>query len=90
MKFKNYGLAFVIPIIICLIALYFKGILKNIEYLYVSDLRLQHIVFLNYLKEVLINKASLFYTFSAGMGSSMLSTLIFYCISPINLLLFTK
>ena len=87
MKFKNYGLAFVIPIIICLIALYFKGILKNIEYLYVSDLRLQHIVFLNYLKEVLINKASLFYTFSAGMGSSMLSTLIFYCISPINLLL---
>ena len=49
MKFKNYGLAFVIPIIICLIALYFKGILKNIEYLYVSDLRLQHIVFLNYL-----------------------------------------
>lgn len=86
-KIKNYVLAFIIPIIICMLSLHFKGILKNIEYMYVSDLRLQHVVFLNYLKEILLNKASLFYTFTAGMGSSMLSTVVFYCISPINILL---
>ena len=83
----NYLLAFVIPFLICLIFMYFKGILGNVEYAYVSDLRLQHIVFLGYLKEIILGNASLFYSFTAGMGSAMISTMVFYCISPINLLL---
>ena len=87
-KFKYYLLSFIIPLIICLLILYFKGIISDVEEFFVSDLRLQHISFLNYLKNVLLGKASIYYSFSAGMGSSMLSTLIFYCISPVNLLLF--
>mgnify|MGYP003571273979 CR=1 FL=1 len=87
-KIKNYILAFIIPIVICLIFMYFKNILSDIEEIYTSDLRCQHIVFLNYFKSVLLGNASLFYTFSAGMGNSMLATIIFYCISPINFMLF--
>ena len=86
-KIKNYILAFIIPFIICLIILYLKNILFNIENIYVSDLKLQHMPFLNYLKNILLNKASIQYSFSAGLGSPMLATMIFYCISPINILL---
>ena len=87
-KIKNYVLAFIIPIVICLVFMYFKNILTDIEEIYTSDLRCQHIIFLNYFKEVLMGNASLFYTYSAGMGNSMLATIIFYCISPINFMLF--
>lgn len=76
-----------IPFVICLIIFCFKGILQNIENIFVSDLKGQHIVFLNYLKNVWTGNASIFYSFYAGMGSSMISTIIFYCMSPINLLL---
>ena len=87
-KIKNYILAFIIPIVICLVFMYFKHILADIEEIYTSDLRCQHIVFLNYFKEVILGNASLFYTYSAGMGNSMLAMIIFYCISPINFMLF--
>ena len=86
-KIKNYLLAFIIPFIICLGFFFFKGTLNDIENIYVSDLRLQHIVFLSYLKNVLLGNASIFYSFHAGMGNLMLSNIIFYCISPINVLL---
>lgn len=85
-KIKNYLFAFIIPFVICLAVLYFKNILFEVENIYVSDLRLQHICFLNYLKNILLGEASIFYSYSAGMGNSMLSTIIFYCVSPINLL----
>ena len=49
-KAKNYILAFGIPFVICLIFFFLKGVFLDIEGLYVSDLRLQHIVFLSYLK----------------------------------------
>ena len=86
-KYGNYFLAFIIPFVICLIFFYFKNVLQRIENIYVTDLRLQHMVFFSYLKNVLLGKASLFYSFSAGMGSSMISTIIFYCLSPVNFLL---
>ena len=86
-KFKYYILAFIIPLIICFSILYFKGVFNDVEEIMVSDLRIQHLSFLNYLKNVLLGKSSLFYSFYAGMGNSMLSTVIFYCTSPINLLL---
>ena len=88
LKKKNYFLAFIIPCIVCLLVLYFNGVLKDIEEMYQSDLRLQQIAFLRYFKDVLLGKASLYYSYSAGLGNMMLSTLIFYCVSPINILLF--
>ena len=56
-KFLNYVLAFVLPLLICLVFMYFKGVFNNIESVYVSDLRIQHISFLSYLKNVLLGKA---------------------------------
>lgn len=86
-KSKNYILAFIIPLVLSVAIFYSKGILTNIEEMYVSDLRLQHLPFLNYFKNILLGRASLLYSFSAGMGNQMLSTIIFYCLSPINILL---
>jgi uncharacterized membrane protein YfhO len=63
---------------------YGVNINEYIENIYVSDLKLQHLVFLNNLKNILSGDASVFYSFSAGMGSPMISTLIFYCISPVR------
>lgn len=84
---KNYLLAFFIPFIICLTIFYFKDILLNIENIYVSDLRMQHFVFLTNLKNIMLGDASLHYSFYAGMGSPMIANTIFYCLSPVNLLL---
>lgn len=86
-KVKNYILAFLIPLVLIVSIFYFKGIVTNVEEMYVSDLRLQHLPFLNYFKNVLLGHASILYSFSAGMGNQMLSTIIFYCLSPINILL---
>ena len=86
-KTKNYLLAFFIPCIICLCIFYFKNALGRVEDIYVTDLRVQHLGFLNYFKSIMLGESSLFYSFNAGIGSSMLSTMIFYCISPINLLM---
>ena len=84
---KNYLLAFFIPFILCLAIFYFKDILLNIENIYVSDLRMQHFVFLTNLKNIMLGDASIHYSFYAGMGSPMIANTIFYCLSPVNLLL---
>jgi len=86
-KIRNYLFAFILPFLLCLVIFYFKGILGDIENMYISDLRSQHIVFLSYLKNVLLGEADVVYSFYAGIGSSMISTIIFYCLSPINLIL---
>ena len=84
---KSYLLAFIIPFIILILVFFAKGIWTDIENIYVSDLRLQHMSFLNYFRNVLIGEVDPTYSFYAGMGNSMISTIIFYCLSPVNLLL---
>ena len=84
---KYYILAFIIPMLICVIFLFFKEVIPNIELFFASDLRGQHLPILNYLKGVMLGKNSLYYSYYAGMGSSMMSTIIFYAISPLNILL---
>ncbi len=86
-ELKNYILAFIIPFAIIVSILFFKGVFNNVDNIFVSDLKVQHLVFLNYMKNVMTGNASLFYSFFAGMGNPMISTIIFYCMSPINLLL---
>lgn len=80
-------MSFFIPFMLCILLLVFKGVFSDIEKIYVSDLSGQHLPFLNYFKGIMMGKESLEYSFRAGMGSSMLATVIFYCISPINILL---
>ena len=86
-KAKYYILALLLPLLLCIIILWTKGILSNIEYFFITDLRAQHLPFLNYMKNILLGNTSIHYSFSAGLGNSMLATMIFYAISPINLLL---
>ena len=86
-KYKNYVLAFLFPFIICILVLGFKGVLNNVESIYVSDLSGQHLPFLSYLKGIMLGRESLAYSYYAGMGSPMLATMIFYCVSPFNILL---
>ena len=86
-KAKYYILALIIPLIICIIILETKNIFTNIENFFATDLKEQHLPFLNYMKNVLLGKTSIYYSFSAGMGSPMIATMIFYAISPINILL---
>ena len=86
-KIKYYILSLFLPLIICIIILYSKNIFQNIEYFFVSDLNMQHFSFLNYMRNILLGNTSIQYSFSAGLGSPMISTMIFYAISPINILL---
>ena len=86
-KYKYYILSFIIPLTICIIFLSIKGVFKNVELFMVSDMRGQHLAFYNYLKNVLLGKNSIYYSYFAGMGRSMISTLVFYTTSPINILL---
>lgn len=83
----NYILAFILPFILCLGIFLVNGILGDVEEFFVCDLRGQHLSFFSYLKGVLLGTNSMFYSFYAGLGNPMFSTIIFYCTSPINLLL---
>ncbi|MBQ9854444.1 MAG: YfhO family protein [Bacilli bacterium] len=83
----NYFLSFILPFILCLLIFLVNGILGDIEEFFVCDLRGQHLSFFSYLKGVLLGTNSMFYSFYAGLGNPMFSTIIFYCTSPINLLL---
>ncbi|MEE3342993.1 MAG: YfhO family protein [Bacilli bacterium] len=91
-KYKYHILSFMVPLIICIIILYIKGLLKNPEAFIVSDLRDQHFAFYTYFKNVLLGKASIHYSYYAGFGNSMISTFIYYLMSPLNIfiLLFNK
>ena len=86
-KAKNYILAIILPLILCIIILWSKNILLNIENFYVTDLKLQHLSFLNYMKNISLGNTYVNYSFYAGMGRPMIATMIFYAISPINILL---
>ncbi len=86
-KIRYYLLALILPLIICTIILASKNIFTNVENFFVTDLKMQHLPFLNYMKNILLGKTSLYYSFSAGMGSPMIATMIFYATSPINILL---
>ena len=85
-KYKYHILSFIIPLIICIIFLLLKGVFKDIESFFVSDLKGQHIVFYNYLKNLLLGHNSIYYSYYAGMGSKMLPTIAFYLMSPLNII----
>ena len=84
---KYYILSFIIPMIIYLIFLSTKGIIQNVNNFFSYDLRAQHLPIFNYLKNILLGKSSIYYSYYAGMGTPMLTTLVYYVISPINILL---
>ena len=87
MKRKYYVLSFIIPVLMYIILLSLKRVIPNIESFFATDLRNQHLSFFNYIKNVMLGNNSIYYSYFAGMGSPMISTLVFYAISPLNILL---
>lgn len=91
MKKKNilfYLLAFLIPfIIINLVFVSLEVSYFNKNYVLTSDMEAQYLPLFNYFKNVINGTESLFYSFSSGLGNSMLSTISYYLASPLNLIL---
>ena len=86
-KKKWYILSFVVPLLIYIIFLSLKQVIPDVESFFATDLRAQHLPILNYLKGVMLGRNSIYYSYFAGMGSSMVSTLVYYAVSPLNILL---
>ena len=77
--------SFVFPILF----VFFFLFLYKIDYkdLFIVDSNAQYFPFFYYLKDVFNGTESLFFSFSKGLGESMLGTFLYYLSSPLNLLL---
>lgn len=86
-KYKYHILSFIIPIIIILLILFTRGYLTK-KVIMQSDMMAQYTSLFNYFSNVLKGDESIFYSFSKGLGGSILGTFAYYLASPINLILF--
>ncbi len=78
--------SFFIPIILFLFYVLVSHV--SSEDLLISDAREQYLGFHYYLKSVFEGDESIFFSFSKGMGESMLGTFYYYLSSPLNLIYF--
>lgn len=89
-KLKKYlpeMLAFIIPILIMLIAcLFTENFPLGDQILSKYDGYYQYAGFTNYYKNVLLGKESLFYSFKGSLGYNFYATAIYYLFNPTNLL----
>ena len=85
-KSINYILSFLIPILVFISVLFFKGLMSKYSIL-VSDMWVQYYGLFNKLKNIINGNSSLFYTYQIGLGQSFFSTFAYYLASPLNLLL---
>lgn len=83
-----YSLSFLLPFL-CMIIIYamFKIYPFGNNTVLTYDLNGQYSIFLQYLRDVLLGKESLFYSFSKGMGGSMYGTFTYYVSSPFSVLM---
>lgn len=84
-KYKDYILSFLIPIILLIIYMSINKI--GTDNIIITDMKNQYISLFNYLKNVLLGKESLLYSFNNGLGGSMIATFSYYLSSPLNFLL---
>ena len=89
-KLKKYlpeVLAFIIPILIMLIAcLFTENFPLGDQILSKYDGYYQYAGFTSYYKNVLLGKESLFYSFKGSLGYNFYATAIYYLFNPTNLL----
>ena len=89
----NFLYAFLIPIILLIVNLlvvkivYSSSNIFSSNQILIADLSSQYSSLFSYLKDVFSGSASLFYSFSKHLGGSMMSTILYYLSSPLNLLL---
>ena len=80
-------LAFVVPIIVFLLAMAFNGMVPFGEkYIVAYDASAQYLGFTNNLMNVLKGNNSLLYSFKGGLGYNFYATAIYYLFNPTNLL----
>jgi uncharacterized membrane protein YfhO len=80
-------LSFLLPLVVLIPVLMVLNITPfGNQNLMMSDLGAQYTPFFSYLKQMLLGKESLVYSFSAGMGDGILPLAAYYLMSPFNLL----
>lgn len=92
LKGKSYYiLAFIAPILICVLLGLIFG-LFNFNTLLISDMKAQYVPLFTYLKNSISSDSSILYSMSNGLGSNMIGTYAYYLTNPLNLLvcLFSK
>ena len=82
--------AFIIPVLIIVIYLIYMefripGYFKKGENMLLADMSSQYNSLYAYVHDVLTGRASIFYSFSKGLGGNMASTIGYYLGSPFNL-----
>ena len=81
----NYILAFIIPF--CVLLFGFNLCLHGGKSILYGDLQGQYVPLFSYLKNVLSGNATFAYTFTKGLGGSMISTYAYYLMSPLNMII---
>lgn len=84
-----YVLAFLIPFLIGILGFYIclrSNLISNNTILY-GDLQAQYVSLFSYLQDVVRDGSSLGFSFIKGLGGNMISTISYYLMSPINLLI---
>lgn len=82
-----HTLSFFIPCILFATVWLFEGIGIGTTYSPLTyDLRAQYFAFFAYLKHIIAGEASSFYSFSIGMGDSVLPIVAYYLASPLNVI----
>ena len=84
-----YILGFLIPIFIGAVGFYTclrSTVVSNHTILY-GDLQVQYVSLFSYLQDVLQKGSSIGFSFVKGLGGNMISTIAYYLISPINILI---
>lgn len=85
-KYKSHLIVFLITFVVLLIIFGLLNAGFNLKKIILySDLQIEYYPFLKWLKYAL-NNGSILYSFSNGLGDSMIGLLSYYLLSPINLL----
>lgn len=86
--FLKWAAAFCLPIVIFLSAMFLARVYPfGSESFLTEDLKYQYIDFFTWLKRVVDGEASLFYSFSQGLGSNTWGLFSYYLSSPFNILI---
>lgn len=86
-KNKYKLIAFLIPISVMLVISVYYGIFPfGDSTIMTVDMTNQYVSFFSYLKEIVMNPESVFYTFSKGLDGGMIGLMAYYLMSPINVI----
>lgn len=81
-------LSFIIPFVFLILMFITNGIIFGDNSIFYSDSQYQYYQLLVYLKNVFEGVSNFNYSFQIGFGTSMISTLAYYLLTPFNILLY--